>query len=363
MRRVARLFARLPVVAVSAAGIGAACVSLEAASASAKPPQKAATAQAKDSTHPTGTTVPVRAWDANNRASLPAWTGDIREDFHSLVLSIQDEICAAIAHIDGAPFLEDLWTRPEGGGGRTRVLQDGKVFEKAGVNVSSVHGNLPAAAVVQMRSRGNAHLGGPGPFPFYACGVSLVMHPKNPQAPTVHANYRYFEVLVPDADAPGGQRRVWWFGGGADLTPSYLHDEDAVHFHAVHKVALDTFDTSLYPRFKKWCDSYFNNSHRGNERRGIGGIFFDDVDGSTLPVIGAEFLTGSAGATGGAPKSADKHSASPGAANAGSPYDLLPLVTTCARAFLPAYLPVLLRTKDLPFTEQHKHWQQLRRGR
>ncbi len=238
----------------------------------------------------------------------------IRDRAHALVLELQDQICEAMARVDGTAFEEITWDRPGGGGGRSRVLQDGAVFEKAGVNVSAVHGTLPPQAAAAMRARRDVAL--PDGAAFFATGVSLVLHPHNPLAPTVHANYRYFELQ------DGG---TWWFGGGADLTPAYLFEEDAVHFHRVHKEACDAHDPAFYPRFKRWCDDYFHVRHRG-ERRGIGGIFFDDLD--------------------------DR-----------DPEALLAFQRSCGEAFVPAYLPILERRMDLPYTEAHRRWQQLRRGR
>ena len=241
---------------------------------------------------------------------------DARARSHALFLELQDTICAAMAAADGTGFAETSWDRPGGGGGRSRVIQEGRVFEKAGVNVSAVHGELPEAARAAMRAR-NAPIGDDSRF--FATGISLVLHPRNPMAPTVHANYRYFELG--DAAAPA----AWWVGGGADLTPAYLFDDDARHFHAVHKAACDAHDPAFYPRFKRWCDDYFHLRHRG-ERRGVGGIFFDDL--------------------------ADR------------PFDALhAFQRACGEAFVPAYLPILERRRDLPFTEEHRRWQQLRRGR
>ncbi|HET6343908.1 MAG TPA: oxygen-dependent coproporphyrinogen oxidase, partial [Myxococcota bacterium] len=166
---------------------------------------------------------------------------------------------------------------------------------------------------------GGQELSGPESLKFFATGISLVLHPHNPFAPTVHANYRYFERG--DGQAPGS----WWFGGGADLTPSYLFEEDATHFHRVHKEACDRHDPAFYPRFKTWCDAYFTIAHRG-ETRGIGGIFFDnlhDRDRDALHAFAAD----------------------------------------CAGAFVPAYLPIVEKRQAHPFTEEHKRWQGLRRGR
>ena len=240
----------------------------------------------------------------------------MRAAMESLVLRAQDTICEGIARIDGGTFQEDRWERTEGGGGRSRVLQGGQVFEKAGVNVSVVHGTLSAEAAAKMgggQELGAEHL------TFYATGVSLVLHPHNPMAPTVHANYRYFERG--SADNPA----AWWFGGGADLTPSYLFEEDARHFHRVHQEACDRHDPEYYPRFKKGCDEYFYIPHR-QESRGLGGIFFDNL-------------------------------------NDRAPEEHLGFVQSCADALLPAYLPILERRMDMPWSPEHKEWQQIRRGR
>ena len=210
-----------------------------------------------------------------------------------------------------------MWTREGGGGGRSRVFSEGKVFEKAGVNVSVVHGTLRPEAARAMG--GGQALGDDEELDFFATGLSLVLHPWNPMAPTVHANYRYFERG--DGQRPGS----WWFGGGADLTPSYLFEEDATHFHATHKAVCDAHDVADYGRFKTWCDDYFHIRHRG-ERRGVGGLFFDDVNE--------------------APKE-----------------ECFAFVEACASAFLPSYLPILERRKDMPYTEEQRDWQQLRRGR
>ncbi|KAJ8935793.1 hypothetical protein NQ314_012643 [Rhamnusium bicolor] len=180
---------------------------------------------------------------------------DMKTKMELMILRVQSEFCKALEiEEESAKFVVDRWERKEGGGGITCVLQDGKVFEKAGVNISIVSGNLPPGAVAQMRSR----------------GISAVIHPVNPMVPTIHFNYRYFEVK-------SGDEVQWWFGGGTDLTPYYLNRADAVHFHKTLKDACDKHDKNYYPTFKKWCDDYFNIPHRG-ERRGVGGIFFDDLD-------------------------------------------------------------------------------------
>ncbi|XP_052173926.1 oxygen-dependent coproporphyrinogen-III oxidase, chloroplastic [Diospyros lotus] len=249
-----------------------------------------------------------------------------RARFEKMIRDAQDSVCAAIEAVDqGGKFKEDVWSRPGGGGGISRVLQDGAVWEKAGVNVSVVYGLMPPEAyrAANPTSAGADESTKPGPVPFFAAGISSVLHPKNPFAPTLHFNYRYFETDAPK-DATGAPRQ-WWFGGGTDLTPSYIFEEDVKHFHSVQKLACDKFDPSFYPRFKKWCDDYFYIKHRG-ERRGLGGIFFDDLNNYDQEM-------------------------------------LLSFATECANSVIPAYIPIIEKRKDTPFTEQHKAWQQLRRGR
>lgn len=250
----------------------------------------------------------------------------VRGKFERMIRDAQDSVCAAIEAADGGgKFKEDVWSRPGGGGGISRVLQDGAVWEKAGVNVSVVYGVMPPEAYRAANPKNAAENGNfkPEPVPFFAAGISSVLHPKNPFAPTLHFNYRYFET---DArkDAPGAPRG-WWFGGGTDLTPAYIFEEDVKHFHSVQKAACDKFDPSFYPRFKKWCDDYFYIKHR-NERRGLGGIFFDDLNDYDQDM-------------------------------------LLSFATECANSVVDAYIPIIEKRKDLPFTDQNKAWQQLRRGR
>lgn len=240
----------------------------------------------------------------------------MRQKMAEMVHRIQDEICQVLREIDGVDYRQDEWTREEGGGGRSRVFSDGKVFEKAGVNVSIVHGTLSPQAA---KSMGGGHELKGADLDFFATGISLVLHPLNPMAPTVHANYRYFERG--DGNKPGS----WWFGGGADLTPSYLFEEDAIHFHQILKDSCDRHDVADYDHFKQWCDDYFHIKHRG-ERRGLGGLFFDDI-------------------------------------NKASREDCFAFVTDCAESFLESYIPILMRRKDLPYREEHKQWQQIRRGR
>jgi len=241
------------------------------------------------------------------------------EDF---IQRAQIEIVRALEAVDGKKFQIDDWDRPKGGGGITCVLQDGNVFEKAGVNTSVVYGTLPRAAIAKMRVHHKALNSEVESLEFFAAGLSLVLHPVNPMAPTVHLNYRYFETANPD-----GSTNSWWFGGGTDLTPSYLFDEDVISFHRGIKNACDKHDKTYYPRFKKWCDDYFRVTHRG-ENRGVGGIFFDDMDESEN----------------------DQES-------------LFVFIQDCLGSFLPSYLPILNKRKDLPYAEREKQWQQLRRGR
>ncbi|XP_036602966.1 oxygen-dependent coproporphyrinogen-III oxidase, mitochondrial [Trichosurus vulpecula] len=253
-------------------------------------------------------------------SELRARQGDMKTQMELLIMETQAQVCQALAQLDrGASFSVDRWERKEGGGGISCVLQDGHVFEKAGVSVSVVHGTLSEEAIKQMRSRGKDLNTKNGQLAFSAMGVSSVIHPKNPHAPSFHFNYRYFEIEEADGN------KQWWFGGGCDLTPTYLNQEDAVHFHKTLKDACDQHDPSLYPKFKKWCDDYFVIKHRG-ERRGIGGIFFDDLD-------------------------------SP------SKEDVFHFVQSCAHAVVPSYIPLVKKHCNDPFTPQEKRWQQLRRGR
>lgn len=237
---------------------------------------------------------------------------------------LQDEICAALEKLDGgAGFREDLWVREEGGGGRTRILEGGALFEKAGVNFSEVDGRFDEAFAAQMAVGEGSK--------FFATGISLVLHPANPFVPTVHANFRYLE-----------RGSGSWFGGGTDLTPYYPYVEDARHFHTTLKEACDKFDPWYYPRFKKWCDEYFFIKHR-NEARGVGGMFFD-------------YLTG-------------KHADEPLDAGDTRPSVdrgiefVFEFVQGVARAFLPAYLPIAEKRRSESFTEREREFQLIRRGR
>jgi coproporphyrinogen III oxidase len=208
--------------------------------------------------------------------------------------------------------VEDAWTRPGGGGGRTRVLRDGDVFEQAGVNFSLVHGDkLPPSATAH-----RPELAGGS---FVATGVSLVLHPRNPYVPATHANVRYFEASKP------GVESVWWFGGGFDLTPFYPFDEDVRHWHAVARDACAPYGDDVYPRYKKWCDEYFYLKHR-SETRGVGGLFYDDL-------------------------------------NEGGFDRCLAFTQAVGQGFLDAYRPIVERRKDLPYGEREREFQLYRRGR
>jgi len=241
---------------------------------------------------------------------------------------LQDKICKALEGVDGkALFSEDAWERPggKGGGGLTRVIQHGNVFEKGGVNTSVVYGHVSEKMRKQLNLASPSAAGSGGePAKWFAAGLSLVIHPLNPFVPTVHCNYRMFE-LYDEQDMLVDR----WFGGGTDLTPFYLFEEDAKHFHLIYKNVCDDFDGSLYPEFKKECDDYFVNRHRNNERRGIGGIFYDHQRPGENH--GLDFWM-----------------------NFGK---------SCGEAFIPAYIPIAEKRKDLSYTPDNKYWQEIRRGR
>lgn len=222
--------------------------------------------------------------------------------------NIQDEICSAIENIDGSQFVEDIWNRPGGGGGRTRIIQ-GEIIEKGGVNFSAVEGSLPEALAKHM---------GLDPCDFFATGVSIVMHPKNPWVPITHMNIRYFETST----------GKWWFGGGIDLTPHYVDIAQASYFHKAMKSVCDNHDPEYYTKFKKWADDYFYIEHR-QETRGIGGIFFD--------YLGKE-------------STSNKEA-------------IFKFVAEVGRTFAPTYIELINLNKAKNYTEQHVLWQQLRRGR
>jgi len=239
----------------------------------------------------------------------------MKDKFYAYIQKLQDQICAGLEAVDGTTkFREDLWERPEGGGGRTRVIENGNVFEKGGVNISSVHGKLPEAMQKMF---------GVAEADFFACGLSLVLHPKNPMVPTVHANWRYFEMYDET-----GKVIEQWFGGGQDLTPYYLFEEDAKHFHQTCKTACDNHNPDFYSKYKKQCDSYFWNAHR-NEARGIGGLFFDYCKANETMAM----------------------------------EDWYNFVTEVGDSFLEAYVPIVEKRKNLEYTEANRTWQEIRRGR
>lgn len=262
----------------------------------------------------------------------------MRLRMEKLIKEEQKRIVDDLSKLDGKEFTIDTWKRPHGGGGISCVLQDGNVFEKAGVNVSVVYGKLPRPAIEKMRADHKSFVASDvESLDFFAAGLSLVIHPKNPMAPTVHLNYRYFETSDPKDPISGNKN--WWFGGGTDLTPSYLFPEDCEHFHKTIKDVCDKHDKSYYPSFKKWCDKYFYLPHR-HEARGVGGIFFDDLDQAFL-----------AESTASKPSSKEAQET------------LFSFVTDSLRSFLPSYVPIVEKRKDMPFTEAEVDWQQIRRGR
>lgn len=230
----------------------------------------------------------------------------LKETTQEFFSQLQDILCENIEELDGKErFREDLWAHPEGGGGKTRVIQNGAVFEKGGVNFSSVSCMLTERLAAKMNAK---------PQHIFATGISLVLHPLSPMIPTVHMNLRYLELESGEA----------WFGGGTDLTPWYLFDEDAQHFHETLKECCDRFSPEFYPKFKKWCDEYFFIQHR-NEARGIGGIFFDYI---------RENLQ-----------------------------QFFPFVQDVGKAFLNAYIPIVERRRNEPWGSSEKEWQLIRRGR
>ncbi|MAF92661.1 MAG: oxygen-dependent coproporphyrinogen oxidase [Bdellovibrionaceae bacterium] len=230
----------------------------------------------------------------------------LKEQAKEFFMNLQDEICEAFIPEHGSKYMEDLWDREGGGGGRTRIFNEGNLFEKAGVNFSEVFGQLdPKFASSMPMGEGTE---------FYATGVSLVMHPKNPFIPTTHANFRFIQR--------GNQA---WFGGGADLTPYYPFEEDAQHFHQTYKDCLDSFDKDFYPKFKAECDKYFYLPHR-KEMRGIGGVFFDYQHSEDMEKT-------------------------------------FEWVQACGKSFINSYLPIVERRKGISFTEEQKEFQEIRRGR
>jgi len=229
------------------------------------------------------------------------------------LLNLQDQICASLEGEEPkARFIEDAWQRTEGGGGRTRVLSDGEVFEQGGVNFSHVFGfNLPPSATAKRPELANRQ--------FEAMGVSLVIHPRNPYVPTSHANVRFF-IAKKEGEAP-----IWWFGGGFDLTPFYPFKEDVLHWHQTARQACLPFGDDKYARYKKWCDEYFFLKHR-NETRGVGGLFFDDLNEPDFE-------------------------------------QAFGFMQSVGNNYIPAYLPIVQKRKDTPYGERERNFQLYRRGR
>jgi len=240
----------------------------------------------------------------------------IKETWIQYIHDLQNHICASLEQLDGkATFAKDVWERPEGGGGKTRVIAKGNVVEKGGVNTSVVFGEVTDAMRSQLKINGGK---------WFACGLSLVIHPINPFVPTVHCNYRLFELYNEE-----GKVIDRWFGGGTDLTPYYLFEQDAKHFHQTYKNVCDMFDVSFYPKFKKECDNYFVNWHRNAERRGVGGIFYDYQRPDDNHDVDFWMSFGKA----------------------------------CGNAFIDSYIPIVEKRKNTSFTDENKHWQEIRRGR
>jgi len=239
----------------------------------------------------------------------------MKENFYTYIKDLQNKITVALEEIDQLKkFKEDIWERKEGGGGKSRVLENGKIFEKAGVNISAVNGKLPESMKAYLKVNETN---------FFACGLSLVIHPLNPMIPTTHANWRYFELYNNKSEIIDQ-----WFGGGQDLTPYYLFEEDAIHFHKICKYSCDKFGKNLYSNYKKNCDNYFWNSHR-NEARGIGGIFFDYLRKDNNHTI----------------------------------EDWYNFTTEVGNNFIKSYTPIVEKRKNTPYNKEQKKWQEIRRGR
>jgi coproporphyrinogen III oxidase len=258
---------------------------------------------------------------------------DSRERAKSFVKDLQDKICAGLEELDGkAKFIEDNWEREEGGGGRTRVIRDGGVFEQGGVNYSEVWGDHLPPSILTQRPEAAGHR-------FFATGTSMVLHPRNPYIPTVHLNYRYFEA------GP-----VWWFGGGIDLTPYYPFVEDVQHFHRTIKEACDRHNPEYYPAFKRWCDEYFYLKHR-QETRGVGGIFFDYQDGNGLLYRGPN-----------PDGEAAKYSQKVGKVQS-SWENIFEFAQSCGYSFLDSYVPIAEKHKNMEYGDRERNFQLYRRGR
>ncbi|MBE9181929.1 oxygen-dependent coproporphyrinogen oxidase [Oculatella sp. LEGE 06141] len=258
----------------------------------------------------------------------------LHEQLENVFKQMFENTCQAIEQLDDQTFVEQTWTRNDNAGwvvGNNRpnmvyvdrALQGGSVFEKVGVNYVAIEGEMPAGMTFQktgaLVTADADQVTGEKGASYFATGTSFVIHPRNPMVPIAHVNYRYFQI------GDGTQPGYWWFGGGADLTPVYLFEEDAIHFHRIHKDVCDKHSSSYYPRFKAGCDAYFRIPHRG-ENRGVGGIFFDHLNDRSVQ-------------------------------------ELLTFVKDCTEAFIPAYMPLVERRKDMAFTPENKHWQHLVRGR
>ncbi|MFC4261752.1 oxygen-dependent coproporphyrinogen oxidase [Ferruginibacter yonginensis] len=241
----------------------------------------------------------------------------IKQQFIDFIHGLQNHLCAAIEQVDGAAiFKEDVWQRAEGGGGITRIIANGAVFEKGGVNTSIVFGDVTDNMRKQLKIEGEK---------WFACGISSVLHPINPMVPTVHFNYRYFELYDAQHEVIDS-----WFGGGTDLTPYYLFEDDVVHFHQSYQTICNQFHVDLYPQFKHHCDTYFVNKHRNNECRGVGGIFYDYQRNGNFNMTAADWLS---------------------------------FAKACGYIFETSYLTIATKHKDDTFTDAQKYWQQIRRGR
>ena len=269
--------------------------------------------------------------DKSTNSTPPA---DSQKRISQFMKQLQDEICAGLEKVDGkGKFREDSWQREEGGGGRSRILSEGAILEQGGVNFSEVWGEKLPPSILKQRPEAEGH-------GFYATGTSMVLHPRSPYIPTVHLNYRYFEA------GP-----VWWFGGGADLTPYYPFAEDAAHFHRTFQTACDKHHPKYYSVFKSWCDEYFYLKHR-QETRGVGGLFFDYQDGRGELYRGPH-----------ADGKAASLSKEIGELEPRSWSDLFAFVQECGKAFLPAYTPIVERRKDIEYGDRERNFQLYRRGR
>jgi len=270
--------------------------------------------------------------NSRDSQSLPPSTAKAKVS--EFMKQLQDEISQALAELDGVgQFQEDSWERPEGGGGRSRVMREGAIFEQGGVNFSEVWGSNLPPSILSSRPEAAGHK-------FYATGTSMVLHPRNPYVPTVHLNYRYFEA------GP-----VWWFGGGADMTPYYPFAEDAMHFHKTFKQACDNHHQEYYPVFKRWCDEYFYLKHR-QETRGVGGLFFDYQDGTGALYRGPS-----------ADKEAALYSNQIGELPTRSWEEIFSFVEECGKAFLPAYVPIVQKRHPMEYGDRQRNFQLYRRGR